>query len=266
MEIRQCKSLGWSYFCQTDNIIDSLFVFSFFFSFLCNSIWGTDFEKNENAAYTRIGLAELLLIGFVKGINQMRAITSFSFIARLIGKVILDIVPFMVLFILFTVVTAMCMHVLSVHLNVYESETPEGEETVYTGLGIFGHFIFTLVNSNGEFDLEPISELKQKGNALFIFGWIFWIFLLFMNCIVFLNFVIALITDVYVEVMKTKEEEQFKKKAELISEYIQLELTHYKDIYRKSFWPSILMHRSKRDYDETENQVLDEIKKAKIET
>jgi hypothetical protein len=70
----------------------------------------------------------------------------------------------MFLFITFTIITAMIFHTLGVHLFVYEDdpafEDPSVEPTPYTGLNWFGHFIFTLMNSNGEFDLDPIRDLK----------------------------------------------------------------------------------------------------------
>ena len=104
--------------------------------------------------------------------------------------------------------------------------------------------------------------------ALYVFAWIFWFFLVIFNLIVFFNFLIALVTDVYESVMKTKDEETYRKKALLISEHIQLYIENYNTIYRAKFWPSVLLHRTKR-----ENEILNqdttnlaEIKTLKRET
>jgi len=83
----------------------------------------------------------------------------------LLAEVIRNMVPFMVLFFGFTCATAMIMHVLGIHLHVYDEsvlentsdmhEPDDGVSSVYNGLGYFGHFIFMLRNSLGMFDVTP---------------------------------------------------------------------------------------------------------------
>ena len=46
--------------------------------------------------------------------------------------------------------------------------------------------------------------------------WIFWTVIIVINTIIFLNFLIAVISDVYEQVMETRTEEIFQKKAQLI--------------------------------------------------
>jgi hypothetical protein len=144
-----------TYFKDTDNLIDCLFVFSYFLSFIFYSQWRFDLEKNSLAEWTRASLAWLLLVGFMKGVNVMRSNTAFSFLARLIGMVLIEIIPFMVLFLSFTFIAAMIMHTLGVNLAVYEEEGVE--PTDFTGLNWMGHFVWTFMNSNGEFDTGPIT-------------------------------------------------------------------------------------------------------------
>ena len=47
-------------------------------------------------------------------------------------------------------------------------------------------------------------------------AWIFWIVLVIINSVIFLNFLIAVISDVYAQVMQTRMEEVFQKKAEIL--------------------------------------------------
>ena len=46
--------------------------------------------------------------------------------------------------------------------------------------------------------------------------------IVFTNTIIFLNFLIAVITDVYEQIMETRTEEIFLKKAELLLEIIEV--------------------------------------------
>ena len=57
--------------------------------------------------------------------------------------------------------------------------------------------------------------------------WGFWLLLVLLNTIVFLNFLIAVIGDVYEQVMETRTEEIFKRKAQLLVE-IQNVIGEYK--------------------------------------
>ena len=48
--------------------------------------------------------------------------------------------------------------------------------------------------------------------------WFFWTLLVLLNTIVFLNFLIAVINDAYSQVMETRTEEIYKKKAQMLVE------------------------------------------------
>ena len=71
----------------------------------------------------------------------------------------------------------------------------------------------------GDFDVDPYAELPLASQY---FIWIFWLIMVFANTIIFLNFLIAVITDVYEQIMETRTEEIFLKKAELLVEIIEV--------------------------------------------
>jgi hypothetical protein len=154
--------LGWKYFLDADNIIDILFAVSFFITWTFEVVCGTKLgiEDEPNAHWTRITLSVLLLCGFMKGLAQMRAFTQFSFIVRMVQIVIVEMVPFLALFLAFTVVCAMVMFVLGVHLGTNATGEEGDDITDFTGLGFFGHIVYTLNNSLGEFQVEQITALK----------------------------------------------------------------------------------------------------------
>ena len=77
--------------------------------------------------------------------------------------------------------------------------------------------------------------------------WLFWFILVLLNTIVFLNFLIAVIGDVYTEVMATKTEQIFRGKARLIVE-IQNVFSIFKRLKIKSHL--LVTRQSQLDQDE----------------
>ena len=160
-EIGQCKLRGWKYFYDGENYVDFLFAISFFLTFGFEIGFGTylgnppeEQPEDPRAEYTRISMSIMLLLGFLKGLTTLRAFTQFSFIVRMVVLVVKEMIPFLTLFLVFTIVCSMVMFVLGVHLGT--AATPaEGEEpTNYQGLHFFGHIIFTLQNSLGSFEVD----------------------------------------------------------------------------------------------------------------
>jgi hypothetical protein len=70
--------------------------------------------------------------------------------------------------------------------------------------------IWVFRTSMGDFD---ISTFQEMNSSLLIALWIAWVALIILNMLVFLNFLIAVVTDVYNQIMATRTEEQFQKMA-----------------------------------------------------
>ena len=68
------------------------------------------------------------------------------------------------------------------------------DENPYHAIGFFGYFIFAFQQSMGEFEIDRFADLPFLSQ---VFVWLSWLFFVFMNTIVFLNFLIAVISDVY---------------------------------------------------------------------
>jgi len=71
----------------------------------------------------------------------------------------------------------------------------------------------------GDFDVDEYANLPLLSQHVI---WFFWLVIVFTNTIIFLNFLIAVITDVYEQIMETRTEEIFLKKAELLLEIIEV--------------------------------------------
>ena len=96
----------------------------------------------------------------------------------------------------------------------------DDEASAYTaGIGSLSYFFFLVRTSLGDFDVDPYAELPLLSQYVI---WGFWLLIVFTNTIIFLNFLIAVITDVYEQIMETRTEEIFLKKAELLLEIIEV--------------------------------------------
>jgi len=203
-----CKE-RWSYLLDWNNINDLVFLFSFAAYVECDYWLGSSWADSEYYEVTRILVCVLLLTGFVKILSLNRINDNISFITRMIIKVTIAIVPFLTLFISLIIVFAFIMYALGL------SFTSMGDENPYRSIGFLGYWFFLFRTSTGDFDVDQFGELPLASQLTL---WFFWCLLVMINTIVFLNFLIAVIGDVYVEVMETRTEEIFKRKAQLLVE------------------------------------------------
>lgn len=96
----------------------------------------------------------------------------------------------------------------------FGSVTYPGFEYKHLSL-FFANFLRTLRFSFGDFDFGSIVHLNHFESTVF---WITWVITVLMNCIVFLNFIIAEVSQSYSDVQDSVKELILKEKAILISE------------------------------------------------
>jgi hypothetical protein len=70
--------------------------------------------------------------------------------------------------------------------------------------------MYVLNTSLGKFNCDPFKYAPPVSRVTM---WILWVVIVFINTIVFMNFLIAVISDVYAQTMQTRTEEVFQKKA-----------------------------------------------------
>jgi hypothetical protein len=129
------------------------------------------------------------------------------------------VMPFFALFMLFTFVCGEMNYVLGVNLeqgNFEALESGEEDENIYAGTGSMSHFIFSYRNSLGDYDLEHFNSLYEHP-AVYWACWATWYLVTFLNVMVFLNFLIAVISEQYTEVMANKLEQEYQKRTELLA-------------------------------------------------
>ena len=145
-------------------------------------------DDENTREYTRILYSLLIISSFVKLLDSLRIFNNISFIVKMLHRVTVELIPFLGLYIGFIFLFALVVSSLEIELD-------QVENMPYKGLPEwFGMAAFIFRTSLGDFDVDPFANLS---NATRLFIWLFWFFVVFANTIIFLNFLIAVINDVY---------------------------------------------------------------------
>lgn len=193
-EVRQLIRKGRAYFKEVGNLGDMAFLFCFYGAVTCDFLYGVDYEERQKAETTSIFYAALVIVGFFKLLSLARINNEFSFIVKMIVRVGEELIPFLVLFLLFIIVFAMAMFILGVDFAVNRETGEAKEANSYAGIGPLAHVFFIMRTSLGDFDLDQFKDLPTVSRAA---SWLFWVVIVISNTVIFLNFLIAVISDVY---------------------------------------------------------------------
>ena len=218
-EARHIIKNSKSYFKDLWNLNDLFFVVWFYATLICDWVYGT--EDKQGLQIIRIMYVVLIVTTFLRFLNLSRVFNRFSFIIQMIFNVIYEIKHFMSLFLLFTVTFAVCVNILGIELDpalinnkeglTHDTITADKSENPYYGLLIIMQVpMYVLNTSLGTFNCDPFRLLPPVSRVTM---WLLWVVIVFINTIVFMNFLIAVISDVYAQTMQTRTEEVFQKKA-----------------------------------------------------
>lgn len=158
--------------------------------------------------FVRITYSVLALLGFLKLLSLLRIYDNISFIIKMLGIVVLELLPFLILFIGFGGTFAVVITALDMDVTYLEEDRDP-----YSGLGGMAYFFFVLRTSFGDF---AVDSFRHMPTYQMYFTWTVWLVVIFCNTIVFLNFIIAVISDTYEQIMDTRLEEIYQKKAKLL--------------------------------------------------
>ena len=148
----------------------------------------------------------------------MRIVKSFSYIVTMIISVVVDLRVFMLFFFILIIMFSMIFNVIA--------PNPADE---YRHVGLFwGNVLTTLRLSLGDFDFgvlrlingrdcddEDQCELNAKQHILF---WITWVIMVIFSSLIFLNFIIAEVSNSYAAVKENIQAQIYKERSSLINE------------------------------------------------
>jgi hypothetical protein len=156
---------------------------------------------------SKIVMIIVILICLIKTFFFMRIVMSFSYIVTMILNVVYDLQVFMLFF---TVLIVMFSAVFDVIAKNGADE--------YKNLGPFlGNVMTTLRLSLGDFDFGVLEgdNLDAKEHWLF---WIIWVMMVIFSALIFLNFIIAEVSNSYAGVKVNIDALIYKERAGLILE------------------------------------------------
>jgi hypothetical protein len=137
------------------------------------------------AIESKIVIMIVILATMMKTFEAMRVILSFSYIVTMIKSVIVDLRVFLTFYMIMVISLSMLFDVIA-----------RNTSTEYKLVGhSFGNIFATLRLSLGDFDFSLINdEALTKTHILF---WVMWIFMVLFSSLIFLNFVIAEVSNSY---------------------------------------------------------------------
>ena len=105
-------------------------------------------------------------------------------------------------FIAFNIFVLLLFSVLFSVLAVNLSDT-------YTGTSNIGYFLMAFRTSLGDFDVEEFSSLSE---SVLVVAWIIWLLAVVIMNIIFMNFLIAVISESYEKIMQKLVSQTFQGK------------------------------------------------------
>ena len=167
-----------------------------------------------------------VVTSLMKQFFYMRIMKAYSYIVTMMTNVIKDLVVFMVFFFILVFMFSMIFDVIA------KNDAPE-----YLMISpFFANILTTLRLALGDFDFgiisNPKKELNTKQHILF---WIVWCIMVALSSLIFLNFIIAEVSNSYGKVRVRVDEEVQKERANLINEVEGLMSKKYKEKNKKLF-------------------------------
>jgi hypothetical protein len=200
----QALKQGSQYLADPWNYMDMLHITLGYGNIYCQLNIGT-WELTS-----KIVMIFVTIVCLIKTFFFMRIVKSFSYIVTMIINVIIDLEVFMLFFLILIIMFSMIFDVIAPN---------PASEYKYVGL-YWGNVLTTLRLSLGDFDFGVLEttgemELNKKQHILF---WCTWVLMVIFSSLIFLNFIIAEVSNSYSKVKEKIDELIYKERAGLINE------------------------------------------------
>ncbi|CDW71536.1 serine threonine protein kinase [Stylonychia lemnae] len=229
-EVKQMIVQKASYFSDAWNYFDFLHIIAYIL--FCVQDFAD--ETSNNLILLKI---IVIALTFMKLFFFIRIYDGFSFLVQMMGGVFKDIKYFISFFLIIICLFGMIFLVLFRAQPIDE----------YKGVDQIAYFLMAFRVSSGDFQLDDYSG--QEG-LLVLVSWIIWILAVFTLNIVFMNFIIAVISESYERVMQKLVAESYKVKANMIVEKEQLISTN--DLTDINLFPNFIVVRRPLSNDSNE--------------
>ncbi|CDW79775.1 wd-40 repeat protein [Stylonychia lemnae] len=205
----------------------NLFDFSLIASYLALNI--LEFTSGDKSTLIILDIL-VIILSFLKINFFLRIYDGFSFLVSMMSGVFRDIYYFILFFLIFIFQFGIIFVILFSAQEVDE----------YSGIGTFGYFLMIFRISSGDFAVENYKD--QPTTVLIALSWLIWLVAVLILNIVFMNFIIAVISESYEKVMQKLVAESFRVKANMIVER-ELLLTPKDEAEKKFYFPEYIILR-----------------------
>jgi hypothetical protein len=186
------------YFNELWNLIDMMLIALYI---------PTAILEHMNICFIPVTILQALVVSlsFLKINFFLRIYDDFSFLVSMMAGVFADIKTFFAFWIIF-------LSWFTILFTILFKAAPLEQ---YEGLNLFGYFMMSYRLSSGDFEIDNYSSQRA---SLIIFTWLVWIVGVLALNVVFMNFIIAVISESYEKVMQKLVAQSFIVKAEMIVE------------------------------------------------
>ncbi|CDW79849.1 wd-40 repeat protein [Stylonychia lemnae] len=220
-ELKQISVQKGSYFSDGWNYFD----FSHIIAYTTFCI--LDFTNEDKINLILIKILVIVLT-FMKLFFFLRIYDGFSFLVSMMAGVFKDLKYFLIFFIIFILQFGMIFLVLFKAQQIDE----------YNGVNKLAYFLMAFRISSGDFQLD---DFHTQEDLLVVFTWIIWLIAVMTLNIVFMNFIIAVISESYERVMQKLVAESYRVKAHMIVEREQL--FSNQDLQSQKYFPNFIVAR-----------------------
>ncbi|CDW81541.1 wd-40 repeat protein [Stylonychia lemnae] len=220
-EIKQVKVQGKDYFKDGWNYFDFLHIVSF--TIYCI----LDFIDVDQDILILVKIM-VIVLSFMKLLFFLRIYDGFSFLVQMMAGVFKDLKYFLIFFLIFILQFGMIFLVLFKAQGIEE----------YNGVNKLAYFLMAFRISSGDFQLD---DYHSQNDGLVLFTWMIWLIAVMALNIVFMNFIIAVISESYERVMQKLVAESYRVKANMIVEREQL--FKDSDLTCKDYFPNYIVVR-----------------------
>lgn len=194
-----CKGCR-QYFSTSKNLVDFLHVFMGYATIY------TQWDLGTWHIASRAILILTICVTMLKTFEIMRVLLSYSYIVTMLREVTYDLRVFMSFFVILIISLSAVFDVIKLN------DSPE-----YLRISPFvGNIIATLRLSLGDFDFSLLDNQQQV--LVRVLFWAVWLFAVIFSSLVFLNFIIAEVSNSYTKVKEQVEALIYKERAMLIAE------------------------------------------------
>ena len=143
-----------------------------------------------------ISICIVLILGLIKTLFYLRIFDNMSYMVTLLRQVVYDLQIFLIFFLILIFFLSLIIGVLGFQNFTHDEDEwnqmlAEGDYpgVEYHQIGRFlGNMITVLRMAIGDNDLAAIVSMTNLQSYMF---WVMWLIIVFLTCIIFLNFIIA---------------------------------------------------------------------------